>query len=74
MSLEYFIDEYFAMNFGGGMIPFDDAYWKAIDNGESPAVAQQYGVHAVVREFVKQYRQTQENEKPTSYVPFEGQH
>lgn len=38
--------------FGGGMIPFDDAYWKAVDGGLTAAEAQRHGVEAVLQAFV----------------------
>ena len=43
--------------FGGGMIPFDDAYWEARDSGATIAEAQRVGVGAVLDEFVARVKE-----------------
>lgn len=38
---------------GGGMIPFDDIYFKALSIGKTPAEAQALGVDALLEAFLK---------------------
>lgn len=57
MQLREFARSYFTETFGGGMIPFDDAYWEAINDGHSPAYAQNAGVRAVVFNLIYLYEQ-----------------
>lgn len=56
-ELRWYVDAYRAENFGGGMIPFDFAYHKALDSGHSPAASQTAGVYAVLNAFVKYVEQ-----------------
>lgn len=37
--------------FGGGMVPFDDAYWQAKREGRTTAEAQMAGVYAVLNRY-----------------------
>lgn len=39
--------------FGGGMLPFDEFYWKALKVGKSPAEAQALGVDAILERFIE---------------------
>jgi hypothetical protein len=62
VDLREFTQRYFEESFGGGMIPFDDVYWKALDSGHSPAEAQRAGVHAVVEKIVTMYEQAERDD------------
>lgn len=54
MSIDEAI-EIWKTSFGGGMVPFDDAYFTALGEGATPAEAQRRGVYALLDEFAKFY-------------------
>jgi O-methyltransferase involved in polyketide biosynthesis len=55
--------ERYRRQFGGGMLPFDNAFFDALRNGKSTVEATQAGGHALLDAFVAQYEAEQRGEK-----------
>lgn len=71
ITLPEFLQSY-KQSFGGGMIPFDTAYHKALNEGHTVAMAQTAGVHAILKAFVVQYEAAREGNLCGTWVDAEG--